>query len=444
MNHLGLLLTLALAATASAQSADDPFADADDPFADADDPFADAEDPFADAEDPFADAEDPFADPDDPEGGAGSFDPDAVELAEAAEGFEFHGRVNLTAAFTDRRDERVESLEEAGGGSFDLSSLDLYASWFPSRYVGLLGELELERDLEVRDRELEIELELAVLEVRPLGNDGLRIGVGYFPVPFGIERRFYAPPRNPLPNRPAAFRRLFPGTYADLGARLHWRHGVSRDWGADVELELAVVRGLEGLDRDGRPRAGLRDAQDEPAYTGRVGWTVFHLDPGRRGATDHERSLPCAIRLTLGGSLYWGRYDERGRRALRYEALDVELEVGPVLLRAEAIARTAQGPVPGDPDPDDRTRRGHGGYVLASLRLPVDPRPGLESLHLNARYGWLDRDRRRVEEFDLQRIHVGVSWSPLPGVLIKLSGQRLEPRRGGAEHSGYLEIGYSF
>ena len=436
-------LLLVLAAGGLAQ--EDPFGAAPDPFGAAPDPFGEAPDPFGAA--PVGSVA-PVGSPGGaapPAGeGAPGFDPDAVELAHEAPGFELHGRANLTMALSND-DDQVELLED---NSLELSSLDLYAQWFPLTWIGAQGEVELETELDDGERRLEVDLELLVLELRPLGHERLRLRGGWFPVPFGVERRYYAPPRNELATRPAPFLRLFPGDYSDLGLMLWWRQPVA-PWGAELELEAALVRGLEdprlnaegvrSLAVEGRPEAFQSDENGEPQLVGRIGLTLVDLDPGRKGEHPWAQALPGSLRLTLGFSGLLGHWDDRARQRVAFVGYDAQLELGGLRLRVEAVLSRIEGL-----GEFGRDQKGGGLYALVAYHWHPDLFL-LEELFAAFRYEVLDPDHTRRDELELERYHWGLGWSPVQGLLFKLGWELTRPSGGPDSRSVvYLEAGYSF
>lgn len=400
------------------------------------------------AQDPLGDAPDPFAEPapvasvaavDSPGGAAveslaPAFDPDAVSLTHPAPGFELHGRANLTAALGGGDDD-IDFLKDR---SLELSSIDLYAQWFPTPWFGLQAEVELETEIEEDDRELEVDLELLVFEVRPLGDERLRLRLGWFPAPFGVERRYYAPPRNELATRPTSFTRLYPGDYSDLGVMLWARQPVA-PWGSEVELEIALVRGLEGPRVEDRPEAFQEDSNHEPQLVGRLGWTLLDLDPGRKGDHPWAQALPTSLKLTIGTSALLGHYDRDARHRLAYVGYDAELELGGLRLRFEAVLSRAErlGPF-------GRDQRGAGLYALVAYHIHPDWLL-LDEAFVAFRYDVLDPDRGVEGSLDVARYHWGVGWSPLPGLLLKAGWELIKPRaRVDSQSQVYLEVGWSF
>jgi hypothetical protein len=410
-----LLLATLLAAAAAAPGQEPP--PADDLFT--------PPDPFA-SEAPL---ETPPAGAAAASGGPSWFDPDAVRAGKAPEGVrlgpvELHGRANVTFSYTDGL-EPIELLDHA---ELELSSLDLYAEWFPTAWLGFLAEGEFTRELEEDEHALEVEPELAVVELRPLSTDRLRLRAGLFPVPFGLERRFYAPPRNELVTRPAAFRQVFPGTWSDLGV-MAWGKQPLPFWGGELELEVGLVRGLEGPGRRGDRQALEHDENHEPMIAGRGGWTVFDVD--------EEEGAPLRVALTIGASLVAGHWDDDRKRRLRYEGFDAALHVGPLSGRVEVIFSKVEL------EPPETSRRMRGLYVVAAWRHDFEDVQLLKQLHLAGRWDLIDDDSRVRDAHDVERFHVAVGWVPVERLLVKLEAGRaryLDER----VWTTLVEVGYSF
>lgn len=343
-------------------------------------------------------------------GGPSWFDPDAVRAGKAPEGLrlgpvELHGRANVTFSYSDGL-EPIELLDHA---ELELSSADLYAEWFPTTWLGFLAEGELTRELEEDERKLEVEPELAIVELRPLRTDRLRVRAGLFPVPFGVERRFYAPPRNELITRPAAFRQVFPGTWSDVGVMV-WGRQPLPAWGGELELEVGLVRGLEGPGARGDRQAFERDENHEPMVAGRAGWTLFDVGP--------DDGAPLRVALTVGASLVAGHWDDDARRRLRYEGFDAALTVGPLTGRVEVVLSKVEL------DPPEGSKRMRGLYVVAAWRHEFEDVQGLKELHVAGRWDLIDGDSRVRDARDVERFHIGVGWVPAERFLVKVEAGR--------------------
>ena len=92
----------------------------------------------------------------------------------------------------------------------------------------------------------------------------LKVGRNYFP--FGLEKSYYSPLRNNLIQRPAAFRVIYPGTYADNGIHLLGKYTHSS--GRVLGYEAAVVQGLRGFRREDLP--GPLDLRDNDLWPWRM------------------------------------------------------------------------------------------------------------------------------------------------------------------------------
>ncbi|MGE0710630.1 MAG: hypothetical protein AB7N76_27555 [Planctomycetota bacterium] len=460
-----------VAPSAPEAAPDDPgLGEATDPFAEQEPGLGAARDPFAEpsageaqpelgeAPDPFAAEGAPLGQPDlgeapdpfaaeraaAPTPASPSFDPAAVETRLPPPGLEVHGRINLTLALLRGR-EPTETLR--GPAAFELSSADLYAQWFPRHWFGVLAEVELESDLEGdrgegEERDVEPDLELLVVELRPLLDERLRLRVGRAPLPFGLERRYYAPSRRELANRPAAFRRVFPASVSDVGAFLWWTAHLPTGWGTLFELEAALTAGLEGPDREDLPDPLRPDRNGEPQLTGRAALTLLDVDG------DPVSPLPCAARLTLGASLLLGHWDPQARRRLRFVGYDAELVVGgPALGELGLRFELVQSAIELGPDALlGRTRHGRGYYAQVAYHLPLR-RSLADEVFVAFRYGRADRDLRVAEAVDVERYHLGFGWVPVDGPLGKVMaklGLEVSKGPGAVERALYLELGYAF
>lgn len=382
-------------------------------------------DPFATSPGPADPAPGPGPEP--ARGGPPWFDPDAVR-AGARPGvwlgpIELHGRANLTYSYSDG-EEPIERLEHS---ELHLSSLDLYAEWRPWAWLGFIGEVELESELEEDGHEQEVDPELVVVELRPLSDERLRIRAGLFQVPFGLERRYYAPPRNELGTRPAAFRVLFPGSWSDLGV-MAWGRQPLGPLGSEVELEVGLIRGFEGPGGRDRRQELEEDDNHEPMVTGRLGATLFDVRP--------EAGAPLRMALGVGASLLAGHWDDAARRRLRYEGYDATARLGPLVVRFELLLGRI------DLDPPGRRRRLAGHYLQAALRHRFALFL-LDEGWLAGRWDVIDDDTDARTGGDVERFHLGAGWVPLEGLVVKLEGSRarsLDER----VWTVLAEVGYSF
>ena len=249
-------------------------------------------------------------------------------------------------------------------------------------------------------------------------------------MPFGLERRHYAPARNELANRPAAFLRVFPGTYSDAGALvwLNWPLGLG---GASLEFEAALTKGLRGPTHEDRPDAFRKDDNDEPQLTSRLGLTLFEVEP------TPGLSVSVPARLTFGASYLLGHHDEDARHRIQFFGLDVELRIAGWRLRAEFVRSEIERPVP-----TRRSQHGIGVYVLSAYHWFPEVFL-IEELFLAARYGRADPDEGVRASEDVETCHLGAGWSPYRGLLLK-TGFQIGFGSRQTERIGFLELGYSF
>ena len=215
-----------------------------------------------------------------------------------------HGTIDLTLILFDSE----ENLDGFPEDRLTLLEPRISLAYDWTDRTRLLAEIEVDG--------LDWELEVEQLNLRHSLDDHLDVTAGVFYVPFGIERHYYAPATNPLVDRPSPFRRVFPGTYADLGLHLHYERPVPEGW--SMVVEGAVTRALEGPTRDDRPK--FSDDIDTVAPSGRLGF----IAPGG---------------LRFGTSALTARYDDGvgGHEDLRLHGVDLSLHHGLWIFRAEAI-----------------------------------------------------------------------------------------------------------
>ncbi len=359
---------------------------------------------------------DPSADGDGSGGfelGDDGFDIDEVDLDEDP-WWELHGRGSLISAFYPKSDERT--VDGVTGHTFSLSSIAIFLG------LRITDDLWVKTEVEyVGEDGGEIELDLAVLEWEAV-EKLLTVSVGINYVPFGVERFYYAPNRNPLIDRPAPFRRVFPGTYGDLGVFVKGR--LDTESGFGLRWELAVVNGLRGPERDDRPTLEtniVRDNNDDKAVAGRLGAV---LRPG----------------LEIGASGYVGRHDDDARRLLHLFGVDLRAEVGGFRLVAEYVLGNVE---------EERLNGGSfhrwGYYVTLVYRWEPEVF-AIDWLEGSLRIDGIDGDSRVRDHLDVDRLSAGLGWSPVEHFFVKLEYQWAF-ERGGSEIDNdlfFIEVGAWF
>lgn len=295
--------------------------------------------------------------------------------------FELHGRFDLThGRFEDERnvdgseEEFLQSVNPALSLTFDVTER-----------LRLLAELELDGV----EGELELDQMLLRIDTPPVGGN-IDLGIGY--VPFGIERRYYSSATNPLIDRPSPFRRVYPGSYSDLGVFVRGGHEFGS--GRAFEVELSVTRGLRGPGRADRPD-DLLDSNDEPQLAGRIGVTPV---PG--------------LEIGASGLLVWVDEEEQHRK-LDLLGLDVTWRGDFHHVRFEIIG----GGFERSPADGGDLRRG-GWYIEGYRRFPFD-RPWLEAIEAVVRFDSLDENSRVRDFRDVDRWAFGLNWVPRDGTRLK-------------------------
>ncbi|MFQ5653662.1 MAG: hypothetical protein ACE5GW_02890 [Planctomycetota bacterium] len=300
---------------------------------------------------------------------------------------EVHGRIDLTLLhFDDRR-----NVDGFPRHRVDLLSPAVSLEWNPLPRLFLRTEVEYDG----LDSKVELDQLLMRTDIPQLGGY-LDVGLTY--VPFGIERFYYSPPTNPLVDRPSPFRRIFPGSYSDVGLFLVASHGGKqleagrREW--KVKGEFAVTRGLRGPDRDDRPD-DLFEENDELQVVGRLGVEPFTgFQVGASGLIVHFDVGSTHRRLDLIGIDATWRGDQE-------------------YIRAEMLYGTVERGVTagGDFERD-------GLYIEGYRRLTLGL-PWLEAVEGVVRFDSLDENSKVRDFRDVERWAFGLNVVPRPGFRVK-------------------------
>lgn len=300
--------------------------------------------------------------------------------------------------------------------------------------------LSAHTELEFDGQEGELEIDNLFLRYAPRTASSawdFEFDLGSEYIPFGIERYYYSPVSNPLVDRPSPFRRVYPGSYSDVGAFARADYtGV----GWSSRTEVAVTRGLRGEDREDRGDGVLR-AHDAPQASGRLGieftprslapswfgeawgtWSAgvsgLYVDVPRRNGKGHR-----ALDL-LGVDVVWERTYESGSRSrLRFEYLEGGFE--------------------GRPTEGGSIRR-EGWYLEAYHRFELHRR-WLEALEAVARYDSLDANSRVRDRYDVDRWAFGFNWIPHPRFRLKTEVVTSRERGRAIDNDGvFVQFEYHF
>ena len=318
---------------------------------------------------------------------------------------QLHGRLDLTYGhFEDSR-----NLDGFDRDFINTLSSALYLSWDPVDRVRLLAEVEFEGV----DSEVVVDQALIRFGERPRRID---FGISY--VPFGLERRFYAPSNNPLVDRPSPFRRVFPGTFNDFGVLLAYK--LERDDGRFAGIEAAVTQGLDGPERDDRPDAF--DDVDDLQIAGR-----FAL------------GLLAGFELGVSGLVVWYEDDARRHRRLDFFGVDLLWEGEDHHIRFEYIeGAVEQGGAAGG------NFRREGWYIEGMRRFRFD-RPWLEGIEAVLRFDSVDENSRARNFRDVDRWAFGLNWLPHVDWRVKTQYEISDERgREISNNAFFTQIEYHF
>ncbi len=146
----------------------------------------------------------------------------------------FHGYVDFEA----RNKDHIRRTES----SFDNHHFNLFLGSKLADNLIAQGEAEIEHGGQFK-------MEFAQIEWKPLYSDTLELVFGKFVVPFGIEHRVHASPRNKLITRPLPMRAIVPGTFSDAGINVTGVFPLA-NW-ATINYSAYTINGLGDKDRDG-------------------------------------------------------------------------------------------------------------------------------------------------------------------------------------------------
>ncbi len=313
------------------------------------------------------------------------FDVEDISEPESEDPFQIHGRFDLTywhfenSSNIDRfEQEEVNLISPALSLSYRLTSHLKVATEI--EFDGLSGELEID-NLYVRG------------ETATSHGFMFRTDLGVHYIPFGIERRYYSPATNPLVDRPSPFRRIFPGSYSDVGL---FTATTYKRGGSTTTLEVAVTRALRGPDRDDRGTGRVRK-YDQPQLSGRVGF-----EP-RDGVSIGVSGLITNVERR-GGS---------GHRRLDLIGLDAAWASDGWMARFEYLEGGFDGRAS-----EGGTIRRDGWYAELYRKFSFD-REYLQAIELVTRYDTIDENSRVRTFRDANRWAFGLNWIPHSQVRLK-------------------------
>jgi hypothetical protein len=201
----------------------------------------------------------------------------------------FHGYIDFEARNQDSLGRREES--------FDNHHFNLFLGSKLADNLTAQGEIEIEHGTA-------FSVEFAQIQWMPLNNDALELQLGKMVLPFGIEHRVHASPRNKLVTRPSPSRAIVPGTFSDAGINATGVFSLGAV--AKLNYNAYVINGLMDKDRDGifeqnNVKGGdVRDVNDDKSFG-----FQFNLIPTAGVETRG---------IEVGGSFLIGKWDQKSDR----------------------------------------------------------------------------------------------------------------------------------
>ena len=211
--------------------------------------------------------------------------------------------------------------------------------------------------------------------------------------------------------RPAAFRVIYPGTYADNGIHLLGKYTHSS--GRVLGYEAAVVQGLRGFRREDLPGPlDLRDNNDTPQAGGRI---YFEFSPA----------------LSVGASYTAGYYDDDDSNLQDYFGGDLRFDAVGFQVRSEYLGNHVRDTA----EFGDIFR--HGFYVHVEREFVLDL-PWMYSLIPVARVDWMHWDDGVDDNFDMTRVSVGLAALLNQYIRVKLEYAVSDERADDVANDGLL------
>ncbi len=310
----------------------------------------------------------------------------------------FHGYVDL--------EWKSEAFDRAQGGSrghnfFDNHHFNL---WFGYR---MTDNLIAKSEIEIEHGGEDFSVEFATIEWKPFSSDRLELLLGKILVPLGIENPVHASVRNKLISRPLPSVSIVPGTYGDIGLEARGWYPSLPD--ARVRYHFYIVN-------------GLGDDEGDQIY-GQNAVTRGRDNNNNKAVGTQIALLPMAG-LELGGSVYFGKWDDRDRNKTTFLATHLIYTTNPVEIRAEHVLQEIEQA--GGTGTRDATLQGF--YIQGAYRFSGTQRnPVLNRLEFVTRYDWIENEDGVIDlkQGDIPkgksegRLAVGLIFRPLEQLQFK-------------------------
>lgn len=285
----------------------------------------------------------------------------------------------------------------------------------------------------------DVEIEFANLDF--LLTEQANIRAGLVLMPMGFLNEIHEPPFYFGNLRPEVEQRIIPTTWRELGVGLHGTILPGLTYRTYVTNSLNA-NGFSKTNIRGARQAGNRALFEDLAWTARLDYTPI---PG----------------LLLGGSVFWGNtgqdqlfagkkvdanltlfefHSQYQYRGLQLRALFAQGHIGDADVLSAALG--TNGPI---------SSRIVGGYVEAGYDILPLLFPGTDmSLSPFFRFERLDTQADVPSGFtpdrtrDIRVFNVGLSYKPIPNVVIKLDYRNLEPKSGTIADEFNIGFGFIF
>ena len=329
--------------------------------------------------------------------------------------------------------------------TFDFVRFVLYTGYKFTDRILLNAEIEFEHaktGSTVSGGGGEVEIEFAYLDFRLVDEANIRAGLVL--IPMGFLNEIHEPPFYFGNKRPEVESRIIPTTWRSNGAGLYGTLLPGLDY-RTYGVTSFNARGFTNAGPRGGRQSGNREFGEDFAWTGRLDYTGL---PG----------------FLLGGSWFWGNtgqdQDFAGRKVdanlflydfhAQYQFRGLHLrglfaqghlsDAKEVNLQVSAASRPIAERIWG--------AYGEVAYDLLPLLFPGTK----QSLSPFVRYEWLNtqadlpsgvtRAQQRDVARDTRVTNVGLSYKPIPNVVIKLDYRNLDPDRG--KIADEFNVGFGF
>ena len=287
-------------------------------------------------------------------------------------------------------------------------------------------------------------VELATLDF--LIRDWANARAGLLLVPMGFLNEVHEPPFFYGTHRPEVERRIIPTTWREIGAGLFGNLGESVSYS---------IYGLNGFNAEGYRPSGLRGGRQKgnrvlaedlavvarmdwiPHETTLLGGSVYHGDAGQS-----QNGLPDAATTIFEAH---GQYESHG---LHLRGLFTMAHVGDAGRLTRALGPGGTGDLAAG-ETVARTMLGAYGEVAYDVLPLLFPQTDM-SLSPFYRFEWLDTQHDVPSGFSRDRTQetmvntIGISFKPIPNVVIKSDYRNLDSKGGDLPDEFNLGIGFVF